>query len=1087
MSQSLIGISPTPLNGAANFWSAAATINEATITADTAKIPKFFPGQVINFSQFNTYYYSIWQSQPTAESVNNIAVNSTNLFNGLPIATTIIPYLAGNANYSVSGPDVIFTGSTIGQALPAIAYPISSLDTVDIIQTNRVSDFAPSGNAANAQGFMLTSSLALASSLGAICYSIYINEGLNANSSSSVAPINAFTALADGDTYGLSITPTSAIAKKNGVAVATVLRTVTNTTTGGTLGTVGAYPANGTNSVDTTGLAPGVYTISSIYNIDQVSQTFQFEIVPVTHANPLPPNGTCWDTGDILNFTVPGSGTITSVTSLTSGVTGSSTGLGTSSAFFTISYPATLLTTATLRVTTNTGYTQDFVVPICLMLPPITNTVDNPNITTDDAANLPPSSIYQCVGVTVDARGPTFPSGDITWSILDQFNVPVVAGVVFTGQNTVQVTFSMNDTVPAGNYTLRATETATPTNFSDHAFTLVALPPITITTNQPYVGGNTQFNTAFPFPVTWDPAEVDNNTGLATWTTAGVKTVSYNPTSVVCSKTLSYIVYAAIDVAEYDGVNCVYINSGDTLALTVTGGSGIYTYSITGQNSISSSGVITAGIYAGSYTVSITDATANIIFNVPICIGSQSQFCTAIAETVCTDVSDPCCELSVNCGESISLSVPSFHLRINGVQEEVSYTSYGAGTTGTGGYLKSGSTITSAAGNAVVCTDPESLFEIVTNLDMADVLNAPFGIGFSEQAASGDTSTIDIAVVWYTNSNVRYVEIRKNGVTVAGSTFAILQGDVVSAGYQNGNFVLYINNLLKVETSDFDCCGSQYLDVVIEQPNKSLGGYLSGLTWTIITPGSVSEVGIINASGIYNSPTDSSFSLVEAEATVGNGTFRVRIRNIKPTVKYTQPKAFLAGKAVTLWVGPYISNMTETIRIAKDGSPDAIQNPGMIDTGTLEGSANFQEAIDYQDFENDLGQIYNTSIIKESATLAGTFLEVRDLYKLSKLKPEATLHSKSRGVTQFSMGGKSCDVGELRVIMVIGSPDCDTAFDVLYLPRVQNKGNLGLEVGKKTNGKYELNFTALPDYTLPAGRQLYSLFQYDSCQADVCS
>lgn len=899
-------------------------------------------------------------------------------------------------------------------------------------------------------------------------------------------------AILDGEDYGIEITDTDISVIVNGIAVFTESRTVSYTLSGAALldghtldSLSGDIPPIMTENlnipIDAT---PGLYTITATFNDGQVG-TATYEVLNSSAISNSPDNGSCWETGEIIEIEA-NTGNISSIVSLTPGLTGTSGGTGTPNATFTITNTNNL-STGTIRVTTSNGDVDDFILNLCFMLPPITNTVDDPNITTDDAANLPPTSIYQCVGVAVDVEGPSFPSGDVTWSVLNSLNVAVVSGVTITGQNTESIVFSLDDTVAPGNYTLRAVETATPANVSTHAFTLLALPPITITTNQPYVGGQTQFNTTFPFGIEWGPAEVNIATGLATWATAGTKTVSYTPDTISCPVELSYVVYEYIDVAEYDGVNCVYINSGDTLQLTVTGGSGNYSYVISGQNIIDNDGLITAGIYAGEYTVSVIDETANIIFNFPICIGTQSQFCAAIEAVECADTqAEPCCELLVNCGETINLSIPSFHLRVNGKQEEVLYSASSGGTTDVGGYLRSGSSVADAKGNVVNCTDDEALFEIITNLDMAATGNAAFGIGFTSQDVDSGVDSIDIGVVWYTSAGVRKVEVRQNGVVEAGSTFNILQGDVVSAGFKNGKFVLYINNLLKFEATDYSCCGTKFLDVSIEEPNKSLGGSIVGPTWTIITPGNVSEVGTINSAGVYNSPTDA-FSLVEAQAVVGNGTFRVRIRNIKPTIRYTDPNAFLAGKAVTLWVGPYIPNLNEPIRLAKDGSPDALQNPGMIECGVLEGSANFQEAFDYQDFENDLGQIYQTSLIKESASLAATFLEVRDLIKMSKLKPEATLHAKNRGVTEFSVGGKSCSVKELRAILVIGQPGCDEFYDVLYLPRVQNKGNLGLEVGKKTNGKYELSLTALPDYTRPRGSQLYSIYQIDDCSSTSCN
>lgn len=722
-------------------------------------------------------------------------------------------------------------------------------------------------------------------------------------------------------------------------------------------------------------------------------------------------------------------------------------------------------------------------------LPQITKTTDIAGSTLDDAAHLPSSEVYQCQEFIVDVRGPGFTSGDVTWSVLDSSNV-AVSGAVTAGQNTVQATILIPTTEDPGDYTIKAALTSTPTDFSTFPIRLLGLPPITLgSPSQAHVGGQTQFETAYPFAVDWLPAEVNASSGLATWTTTGIKNISYTPAGESCPITLEYLVYSDVTVTEYNGTDPIFLNSGDTLALTVSGGSGAYTYSISGQNSVSSTGVIEAGLYAGEYTVTVVDNAAGVILNIPVFVGSQTQFCVAVDVKPC-DVAavNPCCEINVDCGESLTLKIPTFHMRVNGQQQEIQYTSFGSGTIGDAGYLKSGGTVTDAAANKVSCTASESLFEIVTSLDMAGIVNAPFGIGFSQQDTGNGVNSIDAAVVWFTDASVRYVEVRLNGISQLDSKFAILHGDVVSAGYTNGNFVLYINNILRYENEAISCCGDQFLDISIEAPNKSIGGNLTGLTWSITTPGLPGDVGTINSDGVYVSPSNTNYGLVQAQATVGNATFRINIRNVKPTLRKSHPNAFLAGRTVEIWVSRYISGFNETIRLAKDGSPDAIQNPGMINLGTLEGSATFTEAMEYQDFDNDLGT-YLTTISKESATLTCRFLEVRDLHKLASLMPHTTLHSKSGGSTEISVGGKVCSVGELRIIMVLGrtGANCDGEFDVLYLPRVQNKGNLILEIGRKAAAGYDVSFTALPDYTRPSGKQLYSIYQIDSCSAPVCN
>ncbi len=106
--------------------------------------------------------------------------------------------------------------------------------------------------------------------------------------------------------------------------------------------------------------------------------------------------------------------------------------------------------------------------------------------------------------------------------------------------------------------------------------------------------------------------------------------------------------------------------------------------------------------------------------------------------------------------------------------------------------------------------------------------------------------------------------------------------------------------------------------------------------------------------------------------------------------------------------------------------------------------------------------------------------------KMRTLISNVNLHAKKNGVRELSAGGGVCSLNELRVIMVIGNPGCDEEYDVIYLPRVQNKGNLGLDIGKKTAGKVDVTLTALPDYTRSPGKQLFSIFQIDSCTGGAC-
>lgn len=525
----------------------------------------------------------------------------------------------------------------------------------------------------------------------------------------------------------------------------------------------------------------------------------------------------------------------------------------------------------------------------------------------------------------------------------------------------------------------------------------------------------------------------------------------------------------------------VVVESGSQVDFEATGGSGNFQWSVDGGNLINpNTGLLTA-INGGDYTVTVTDLDSGQIATVLITVTSQSQFCVSgspVAETIAV-AEDACCQFNIECGDKLQLQIPSFHLVINGEKQAILFGNLVQAVTGEAARLRSTSPIAGASGN-LVSFARDAYFEIVTTADMADVAGGEFGIGFSANDVDATVSSIDHAVVWFTDTT-RQIEIRHGGSSEASSQFPIAEGDAVSFGVINGEGQLWINSV-KVFTSveDFSSCGDVLLDIAVEGTGKTIGGYVDGLTWSILTDGDASTIGSIDADGIYTSPATPLAGLIKVSGVVGSANFFVNIRNIQPTPKFTKPQPFMAGRRAHIWVTNKRATDSEIIRIAADGSPDALQNPGMIYLGVLEASAKFTEAITYQNFDNDEGT-YQTSISAEKATLTGTFLEVRDLDKLALLMQHSTLHQTAKGVRELSVGGKTCGACDLRAVLVIESGACGSGWDIIYLPRVKNNANLNLEVGKKTNAKYDLNFEVLPDPTRPEGKQLYSIYQMENC------
>lgn len=540
---------------------------------------------------------------------------------------------------------------------------------------------------------------------------------------------------------------------------------------------------------------------------------------------------------------------------------------------------------------------------------------------------------------------------------------------------------------------------------------------------------------------------------------------------------------------------CVQLKWGQTQAFDFTDSgnpSQTFTFSINGGNTVvqtdSNTATVTANI-PGFATLSAVSASGEII-NVPLCIGTQADFCVdaviQTAEAVSGEgglgsAQDACCELDVECGDSIQLNVPSFYLNVGGTQVPIVYNKLDATVSGEYSALLSTAAPAGATGN-IIPSGVDAYFAIVTSFDMAATANGNFGVGFSETDIDSTIATMQHGVVWTTVSGTRYVRVYHNGAVEGTNQFAIAQGDAVAFGVIDNRFRLSINGLERFVSGVCpNFCGNYVLDISINTSNKTVGGAVSNLSWSIQTSGTPDTVGAINANGLYVAPQHPISGTVSILGTVNAGQFPVKVRTIKPTPRLTHPQPFLNGRSATIWVTADPATDMDIPRLAANGSPDAIQNPGMIELGVLEASAKFAEDISYQDFTNDNG-IFDSKISAEKASLEATFLEIRDLRKLSVLMQHGTLHPLHKGARRFSVGGKRETVN-LRVFVV--AVNGEGGYDLLYLPKVQNRGNLNFEIGRQAGAKYPLNMSVLPDFSLPEGEQLYSIYQRVACSHEA--
>lgn len=517
------------------------------------------------------------------------------------------------------------------------------------------------------------------------------------------------------------------------------------------------------------------------------------------------------------------------------------------------------------------------------------------------------------------------------------------------------------------------------------------------------------------------------------------------------------------------------VSVGQQVTFSASGGTSPYFWSTDTGIINSSTGLFTA-IELGTGTITVTDsagspgtATRTVI------VGSQTQSCVAIevVEEFNPDV-DPCCEYNIDCGKTVQLRVPSFYVRENGKRVAVTYSNVSGGVVGDYSSFRASAADASATANEVSFSLNEALFEIVTNYDMAQTGSGDFTVGWADNA--GNT----YAVVWTTDTT-RFVSVQVNGVEE--DAFPVQIGDLVSFGMKDGELVLYINNNLTLTSeSVINGCGNYNLYVAIETSAKTVGGYLTNLSWGIVTPGSADEVGTVDGNGVYSSPDNPITGTVQIDGTVGASVFHVFVKNIKPSLRYTHPNPFLAAAKATVWVALHESGATLPA-LASDGSPDA-NSGSWIELGTLEASATFAEDIQTQDFDDDEGT-YFTSVTMEKASLKGAFTQVRDFSKLARLMQHGTLYPLEKGIRKIGVGGKDCGRCELRVLLVAEPQSIENGFDVIYMSRVQNRGNLTFDIGKKTNTKYEFDFNVLLDRSLPKGSQLYTMAQIEACNSSL--
>lgn len=375
-----------------------------------------------------------------------------------------------------------------------------------------------------------------------------------------------------------------------------------------------------------------------------------------------------------------------------------------------------------------------------------------------------------------------------------------------------------------------------------------------------------------------------------------------------------------------EGNGCVIARQGEQLPLVVSGGSGEFTFKISGGNKISQAGLIEV-TGNESFVVTVIDNLTKVELSIPLCVEFASP-CVLPTETEeSLSAPEPCCDVVMECNDPGQvLQAPSFLIdQPKSDQHNQIPILVGNGVT----ISKQFAEITSQSDNATAEVLPKSVagdsyfFRVVSQLSLENTNSGEIRFGFK-----GSEAGIETALVFFTDNITRKVRVENDGVAEAGSEFEVVKGREFAYGWNSTTkkFELYVNNIKRFTSEDAPShCGVLSLTVKFETAGDTIGGAVKFDSLTNTT----NLGGVVIQSENKYTPPSSGFDGVEIlEAVAGEFRKEVHIRVIQPILKKTRKNAFQFGVTANVYIGPPRFTR-DAIRLSNKGVPDAVQNPCM--------------------------------------------------------------------------------------------------------------------------------------------------------------
>lgn len=680
--------------------------------------------------------------------------------------------------------------------------------------------------------------------------------------------------------------------------------------------------------------------------------------------------------------------------------------------------------------------------------------------------------------------------GNITYSVLSG---TLPTGMVLTSNGLVQGTPSVDGTYPVQiqiQDEYGDTETLSYTFTITESANVAYLPPAGVV-GTPYLYTPTisgLVGVTLSSGVLPTGLSLDTNTGELTGTPSGAGTFNFVvdiettgglteqidvEITIYTAMTAELVVDGGAPISV-SNLSTHTVNQNDVIQLDLDGGSGTRQFSISGENLISSNGVISL-FGSGEVTVTVIDLITGQTITFTLLVQGQDSICGMAVEEEGGDTSTkaPCVDVITDCNSPVQIAFNSMHLLRGVATGETPYREYpsfdfteGADVQNNGkAFVMFRSTANGGYGIAKNARDGKPfILEFVVDASLKNNVN-DFAVGIAKSGANATFEQLDFAMVITTVGPDRVVEIRKDNVYQAGSRFAINEGQQIGFAVFGDAIYLYIDGILtyQLTSSTFACSG---MDIVFiaESANMLIGGKAGNLVYAIDTAGTIEQVGQVDAqTGLYTpSLQNVGFIRISATSTVNNEVkYVAKVRVIKPASKASWEGALIEGVPVDVYICDAERADDLPLRLDRNGRPDANQVSNPEHVGTLQGAGRVEVTPTRTEFRNDIGAT-SSSLTLDKVIFTGAMLRVRDFAILKKLVPYMREFNSNgvRTLKQFSTGCHK----KKRLIMVWQSPDCEDVpvFDAIEIHNALSYTTFNFEVGKSVQSNIPMTIEGFP-------------------------